>query len=138
MNVDTLRWCNLVVTAAIALEVDVSVIRDVMHEIADFICMRLNHHLVFSFWIDDANDGSIGIYDVLIDVRTDVIEPQLLSTAFETSRTRVVQVCFQEFFRSLGDDFFGCHAAKLLFALSDRGEHCTMISTKCSPTNARI
>jgi hypothetical protein len=46
----------------------------------------------------------------------------LLSAAFEASWARVVQVCFQEFLRSLGDDFFGCHAAKLLFAVNDSGE----------------
>ena len=48
-----------------------------------------------------------------IDVRLDVVEPELLAGAFEAGRAGVVEVRFEELFARAVDDLFVCHGAKL-------------------------
>ena len=80
------------IASPIAFEVDVTIGGDVMHEITDFVGMCLDDYLKGSIRIDDANNCPICIDDVLVDVGNDVVEPKLLTAAFESCRTCVVEI----------------------------------------------
>ena len=96
VDVHALGRGDLVVAASVAAQVDKAVAGDVVHEPADFVGVRLDDHLVFGLGIDDAHDCAIGVYDVLIDVGLDIIEPHLLTGTFETGGRGVVEVSLQK------------------------------------------
>ncbi len=113
VNVHALGWCDLVVTSAIATQIDEAITGDVVHKPTDFIGVRFNDHFVRSLWIDDTYNGSICIDELGVDVRLDVVEPQLLTLRFEARGRRIVQVSLQKFLGLRRDDFLFCHVSKL-------------------------
>ena len=80
------------VTASVALQVDIAVRSNVMHEVADFVRMCLDDHLVRRVRIDHANHCAVGVDHVLVDVRAYVVQPKLLTTAFKARWACVIQV----------------------------------------------
>ena len=94
VDIDPLGRGDLVVAAAVSTQVDVPVGRDVMHEVADFICMCFDDDFVGSVGIHHADNCAVGVDDVLVDVRADVVQPKLLSAAFKSGWAWVIEVGF--------------------------------------------
>ena len=114
VDVDPLGRGNLMVASSVAAQVNETVVRDVMHEVADFVCMRLNHHLVRCIGVDDPYDCSVGVHKVGVDVGLEVLEPQLLTFCFKARGRGIVQVFLQELLRLRRDDvLLFCHGPKL-------------------------
>jgi hypothetical protein len=91
-----MRGCDLVVDAAIALEVYQSFRSDIIDEPADLVGMRFDHHFKRRVGVDDADGGSIGIGKMGVDIGGQVVEPKFLPAALKTYRGGVIDVFFQE------------------------------------------
>ena len=113
VDVDALGRRDLVVAASVALQVDVSVGGDVVNKVADLIGVCFDHHLVGSVGIDHSNYRSVGVDDVFVDVRADVVQPQLLPAAFESGWACVIEVSFEEFLGSFIENRLLCHCTKI-------------------------
>ena len=84
VNIDPFRGCNQVVGAAIAYHVPEAVILDVMDKPGDFIGMAFDHHAIVFTWVNDTVDRTIIIQLVIINIRFDVLQPQLLTGGLKT------------------------------------------------------
>ena len=119
------------VAASIAFQIDVTVGSGVVYEVADFISVRFDDDFIRSIGIDDSDHSAVGVDHVFIDVRPDIIQPHLLATAFKSSWTCVIEVCFEEFLRSLVDAaFLFCHEAKIPVHPTSQRKILRLISTK--------
>lgn len=78
-----------------------------MHEPRNFIGMGFHDYLVGSIGINNAYDGAVGVDDVGVDIGTNVIEPQLLSGAFESRRSGIIDIVFKERKTFCVEDAFG-------------------------------
>ena len=78
MNVNPLGRGDQGIGAPVADHVDVTVVRDVVHEPGDLVGMGFDHHLVIFPGIDGAHGGAVDIAGIFIDIRLDVIQPDLL------------------------------------------------------------
>src|SRR5690606_28330872 len=92
VNVDALTRCNLMIRSAIATDVDISVLSNVINKPGDLVGVSLDHNFVIRLRIDNSNDRSISIDRVVLDIRPDVIEPYFLSGRFKACRRCIVQV----------------------------------------------
>src|ERR1700735_3622892 len=83
---DPLSRCDLVIDTTVALEVQQPFRSDVVDEPADLVGMRLDHYFKGRLWIDDADGCTIGIGKITVNIRRQVIEPELLPAALKTYR----------------------------------------------------
>ena len=113
VDVHALRRGDLVVASAVTTQVDESVARDVVHKPADLVGVRFDDHFVGCVWVDDPHDRAVCVDDMGVDVRLDVVEPQLLAFGFKAGGRRVVQVSLQKLLGLRRDDFLLCHVPKL-------------------------
>ena len=97
------------VAATIAPQVDESIVGDVMHKPADLVGMGFDDDFVFRFGIDDPYDRSISVYDMLVDVGVDVVQPHFLAGTLESGGGGVVQISLQELLRGAVDDLLLGH-----------------------------
>ena len=58
--------------------------------------MCFHHHLVWSIRIDNAHGSAVGVYEVIVDIRADVIQPQLLSRLLKAGGRGVVDVLLEK------------------------------------------
>ena len=84
------------IASAVSANVDKSVVGNIGHEPRDLVCVRFNHNLKFSFWVDNPIRGSIVIYLGSVDVRFNVGEPQLLSVRLESGGRWIIDVLFKK------------------------------------------
>ena len=113
VDVHALGRSDLVVASAVAAQVDEPVVGDVVHKPADLVGVRFDDHFVGSVGVDDPHDRAVRVDDVGVDVRLDVVEPQLLAFGFKAGGRRVVQVSLQKLLGLRRDDFLLCHVPKL-------------------------
>ena len=66
---------NLKITASVSDNVYVPIIRNVIDKPTDFIGMCLYHHFVGLSGVNDPYSGSVGIYQLFVNIRFYIIQP---------------------------------------------------------------
>src|SRR3954469_17745640 len=86
------RWCNLVVYTAVALQINQSLICNIIYKPAYFISMGFYYYFKGCIRINDTNGCTIWVYKMLLYKGLHIIKPHSLSTTFKTYWRRVVDI----------------------------------------------
>src|SRR5688572_887977 len=97
MNVYAHARRYLVIAAAVPSQVNEAFLGDIVNEPADLVSMGLYNDLVFGFRINYTHNGAVSVYDILIDIRLNIVQPNLLTSAFKTGGRRIIKVFVKEF-----------------------------------------
>src|SRR5258708_36649801 len=98
MNIHPHGRSNLMIGTPIASYINISFIGDVIHKPTDLIGMCFYYYLVLCLWIDHSYHRSIDIHDMLIDVWTNVGQPDLLARKFEAGGGCIIEVIEKKLF----------------------------------------
>jgi len=87
------------IAAAVADDVDEAGVGDVVDEPAYFIGMPFNNDAEVFSRVDYPVGGTVIVQADLVNERTDILNPKLLSRAFEASGRSIVEIGVEKFFR---------------------------------------
>src|SRR5690606_3981928 len=92
LDVYAFRRSDLVVGASIASDVYVAVVRDIINKPGNLVGMGLDNYLILAFGVDHANGSAIDVDDLIVDIRFEIVQPDLLTCNFKTSRGCIVEI----------------------------------------------